>query len=89
MKVVLTDHGKILHKAGALHLFPVKGAGEGDLAFAGHGELEGRTPIGWNQFFPALHKSGLVVVADDEAGTLTLAPEGTALAEATNATQQS
>jgi hypothetical protein len=89
MKVVLTDHGKILHKAGALHLFPVRGTGANDIAFAAHGELEGRTPIGWNQFFPALERSGRVVVADDEAGTLEIAAAGAIPAQTSDAPQQS
>lgn len=89
MKVVITDHGKILHKAGALHVFPVRGAGPDDIGFAAHGELEGRTPIGWQQFFPALHRTGRVVVADDEAGTLEVAAAGSVTPEAPNATQQS
>jgi hypothetical protein len=75
MKVVLTDHGKILHWAGAHHLFPVRGSGgRRDVTFASHGELEGRTPIGWQEFFPVLDAWDLVVVADEEQGTLTLVP---------------
>jgi len=54
MKSILTDHGKILHWAGAHHLFPVRGKDAADIAFASHGELAGRTPIGWHQFFPPL-----------------------------------
>lgn len=69
MKRVLTDHGEILHWMGAHHLFPVRGGSASDLAFAGHGELEGRTPIGWNDFFPALNASRRAVVVDDEGGT--------------------
>jgi hypothetical protein len=88
MKVVLTDHGKILHKAGALHVFPVKGA-TGEIGFAAHGELEGRTPIGWNQFFPDLERSGKVVVADDEAGTIEIADKSVAAGQTSNATQSS
>ena len=75
MKVVLTDHGKILHWAGAHLLFPVRGSGgRSDVSFASHGELEGRTPIGWQEFFPALDARDLVVVADEDAGTLSLVP---------------
>lgn len=74
MKVVLSDHGKILHWAGAHHLFPVRGATLNDVAFASHGALEGRSPIGWQEFFPAIDRTDSVVVADDEAGTLTLVP---------------
>jgi hypothetical protein len=86
MKVVLRDHGKILHWAGAHQLFPAKGAGgDGDISFAGHGALEGRTPIGWNQFFPALERNGKVVVADDEAGTLSVLDSAAAVDTATDA----
>jgi len=75
MKVVLKDHGRILHWAGAHHLFPVRGPGGfTDVSFASHGALEGRTPIGWQEFFPALERSDSVVVADDDEGTLSVSP---------------
>jgi hypothetical protein len=73
MKVVLTDHGKILHWAGAHHLFPVRGTtGPYDVSFASHGELNGRVAIGWNEFFPAVDKSDAVIVADEDEGTLSV-----------------
>ena len=73
MKIVLTDHGKILHWAGAHHLFPVRGsAGPYDVSFASHGALEGRKPIGWQEFFPAIDRSDSVVVADEDEGTMTV-----------------
>lgn len=79
MKVVLKDHGKILHTAGAHHLFPVRGpAGINDVRFASHGALEGATPIGWNEFFPALERGDLCVVADSEEGTLSVVPSSQA-----------
>jgi hypothetical protein len=69
MKRILLDHGQILHWMGAHHMFPVKGAGAGDVSFGSHGALDGKTPIGWNEFFPALAKAKKVVLVDDEAGT--------------------
>jgi hypothetical protein len=70
MKRIVQDHGEILHWAGAHHVFPVRGPGEGDVAFAGHGESEGRKPIGWNEFFPALARAKRVVIVDDDSGTI-------------------
>jgi hypothetical protein len=72
MKRRVDDHGEILHWMGAHHLFPVKDAVTGTVSFAGHGELEGRTPIGWNVFFPALARSGGRVFVDDETGVATV-----------------
>ena len=54
MKRILQDHGHILHWMGVHHMFPVKGATADDVGFGAHGELEGKSPIGWNEFFPAL-----------------------------------
>jgi hypothetical protein len=87
MKTVLKDHGRILHWAGAHHLFPVRGPGGwSDVSFAAHGELEGRTPIGWNDFFPVLDRTDRVVQADDEAGTLTVVSSSVALSPAPTST---
>ena len=69
MKRILQDHGHILHWMGVHHMFPVKGATADDVGFGAHGELEGKSPIGWNEFFPALARGKKVVVVDDEAGT--------------------
>lgn len=69
MKRILHDHGQILHWMGAHQLFPVRGASADEVAFASHGALEGRRPVGWQEFFPALARTGRVVVVDDEAGT--------------------
>ncbi len=66
---ILHDHGQILHWMGAHHRFPVRGPGADDIGFASHGELEGRSPIGWQEFFPVLSRTGRVVRVDDEAGT--------------------
>lgn len=77
MKRTLTDHGHILHWAGAHHMFPVQGPGDA-LGFATHGETEGRTAIGWQVFFPALERSRSLVVVDDEAGTIEVVPEAEA-----------
>src|SRR5262249_47830019 len=77
MKRVVRDHGGILHGAGRLGAFPVRGA-DGRVAFAHHGALEGRTPIGWNVFFPALAAARAVVVFDDEAGDVAVVPEADA-----------
>lgn len=85
MKVVLKDHGKVLHWAGAHHLFPVRGtAGADDVSFASHGALDGRTPIGWQEFFPALDRTEKVVVADDEDGSLTVVGQSAASLSATS-----
>lgn len=73
MKKTLTDHGQILHWMGAHHLFPVQGS-DGKLGFAGHGGLEGRTPIGWQTFFPALRTQNAAVVVDEEEGTAVVVP---------------
>lgn len=72
MKRPVDDHGAVLHWMGAHHLFPVRGASEDDVGFAAHGELEGRTAIGWHLFFPALARSGRRVFVDDETGTATV-----------------
>jgi hypothetical protein len=81
MQRVLNDHGRILHWMGFHHFFPVKGPAPADLGFASHADLAGRTPIGWNEFFPALAAGRKVVVVDDEAGTAVCLPaaETTAL----------
>lgn len=78
MKSVLRDHGHILHWAGGHHLFPVRGPGETDLGFAGHGELEGRKPVGWHVFFSILDDTGKVVVVDDAAGKAEVVTEAQA-----------
>lgn len=81
MKVVLTDHGKILHWAGAHHLFPARGsAGPYDVSFASHGELNGRVAIGWQDFFPALDRTDSVVVADDADGSMVVVTQTAATA---------
>jgi hypothetical protein len=72
MKRPVEDHGEILHWMGAHHLFPVRGASGDDIGFAGHGELEGRTAIGWNVFFPALARARKRVLVDDETGSATV-----------------
>lgn len=78
MKRIIHDHGEILHYSGAHHLFPVQGASADEVSFAAHGELEGRTPIGWNVFFPALARTRKVVLIDDEAGTAQVLPSADA-----------
>ncbi|MFM2151808.1 MAG: hypothetical protein RL199_243 [Pseudomonadota bacterium] len=72
MKRPVDDHGEILHWMGAHHLFPVRGASADDVGFASHGELEGRTPIGWHLFFPALGRTGKRVFVDEETGAATV-----------------
>jgi hypothetical protein len=72
MKRPVHDHGAILHWMGAHHLFPVRGASADDVGFASHGELEGRTPIGWHAFFPALARTHKTVFVDDETGAATV-----------------
>ena len=70
MQRTLTDHGQILHWAGRHERFPVRAA-DGSVGFAGHDdEAEGRTPIGWQEFFPALAKARQAVLVDDEAATI-------------------
>jgi hypothetical protein len=81
MKIVLKDHGKILHWAGAHYLFPVRGSGgPNDVAFASPGGLEGRTPIGWDEFFPVLDRTDQVVIADEEEGTMSVGAPDSLLA---------
>lgn len=75
MKKELTDHGHILHWMGFHRLFPVQAA-DGSLGFAAHGGLEGRKPIGWQEFFPALRAQKGVVVVDEEAGTAAVTQKG-------------
>lgn len=82
MKRVLRDHGEILHEAGRHGAFPVRGA-DGEIGFASHGALEGRRPIGWQDFFPALHAARKVVVVDED-GTLSVVAEGQALARSSD-----
>jgi hypothetical protein len=72
MKHILREHGEILHQTGGRGFFPVRGAEPSDIGFAAHGQLEGRTPIGWNQFFPVFDRRHLAVVVDDEAGTVAI-----------------
>ena len=79
MKRVLRDHGQILHAAGHLSMFPVKGSGPKDLGFAHHGGAEGKTALGWGTWFPQFEAAGLVVVWDQDAGELTTIPEEEAL----------
>lgn len=75
MKKELTDHGHILHWMGFHRLFPVRGT-DGTLGFAAHGELEGRTAIGWQEFFPALRTQNATVVVDEEEGTAVVTQKG-------------
>jgi hypothetical protein len=81
MKRVLRDHGQILHWTGGHHYFPVRGASEADLGFAQHGALEGRTAIGWHQFFPPFDLAEKVLVVDDEDGSLEILTESEAFAK--------
>ncbi len=78
MKRIVKDHGEILHWAGAHHVFPVRGAQADDVSFASHGDTEGRKAIGWHEFFPALMRTGKVVLIDDDAGAATVGAPGEA-----------
>lgn len=80
MKRVLRDHGDIIHWTGGRGFFPVRSE-SGELGFASHGALNGRTPIGWHEFFPVFDKSGFVVVLDEEENTVELMKESDALSQ--------
>ena len=69
-KVATTDHGKIIHFAGAHHLFPV--AKKSDRAqirlSAGDGVADDELRFGWDAFFRAFIDAGMVFVHDDSEG---------------------
>lgn len=74
MKRLLREHGDVLHGAGFRGCFPVRGATRDDIGFATPGRLEGRTPVGWHEFFPVFDRRRLAVLADDADGTFQLLP---------------
>lgn len=80
MKRVLRDHGDIIHWTGGRGFFPVR-TPSGDLEFTKHGQLEGRTPIGWQEFFPPFDQGRFVVVLDEEAETVVVMKEADALSQ--------
>ena len=69
-KQVTNDHGRILHYAGAHHLFPVaKKADRAQIRLAAHDEnLDGEVRIGWDAFFRPFIDRGLVFLHDETSG---------------------
>ena len=69
-KQATTDHGRILHFAGAHHLFPVaKKADPSKIRLAAHDSVEAdEVRIGWDAFFRPFIDGGLVFLHDDSAG---------------------
>ena len=71
-KQTTSDHGRILHYAGAHHLFPVaKKADRTQIRLAAHDEnLEtaGEARIGWDAFFRPFIDRGLVFLHDETTG---------------------
>ena len=69
-KEATTDHGRIIHFAGAHHLFPVaKKSDRAQIRLSAHdavGEDDAR--IGWDAFFRAFIDGGLVFVHDEAEG---------------------
>lgn len=86
MKRVLRDHGDIIHWTGGRGFFPVK-TSSGNLEFARHGQLEGRTPIGWQDFFPPFDRGGFVVVLDEENESVEVVSEQEAQSQLGEAAQ--
>ena len=69
-KTVTEDHGKIIHFAGAHHLFPVAKKGDAKaIRLAGHdGVGEDDVRIGWDKFFRAFIDGGMAFVHDEAEG---------------------
>ena len=69
-KASTEDHGKIIHFAGAHHLFPVaKKADPKAIRLAGaDGVAEDEARIGWDKFFRAFIDGGMVFVHDEAEG---------------------
>jgi len=69
-KQATTDHGRIIHFAGAHHLFPV--AKKSDRAQIRLSSADGVQPddarIGWDGFFRAFIDGGMVFVHDEAEG---------------------
>ena len=69
-KQVITDHGRILHFAGAHHLFPVaKKTDAGQIRLTSHDAVaEDEVRIGWDAFFRPFIDRGLVFLHDEAGG---------------------
>ena len=69
-KQATTDHGVILHYAGAHHLFPVaKKDKASEVRLAGHDDVaEGEVRVGWDGYFRPFIDGGLVFVFDETGG---------------------
>ena len=69
-KQVTTDHGRILHFAGAHHLFPVaKKADAGQIRLTSHDAVaEDDVRIGWDAFFRPFIDRDLVFLHDEAGG---------------------
>ena len=76
-KQVTNDHGRILHYAGAPHLFPVaKKADRAQIRLASHDEnLDSEVRIGWDAFFRPFIDRGLVFLHDETSGQPVTAAE--------------
>jgi hypothetical protein len=69
-KQVTTDHGNILHFAGAHHLFPVAKKADGkSIRLTTHDAVEADdVRIGWDAFFRPFIDRGLVFLHDEATG---------------------
>jgi hypothetical protein len=69
-KQVTTDHGRIIHFAGAHHLFPVaKKSDRAQVRLAAEGEVaEDELRIGWDGYFRPFIDRGLVFLHDETSG---------------------
>jgi hypothetical protein len=69
-KTATKDHGKIIHFAGAHHLFPVaKKAERAQIRLSADDAVaEDETRIGWDAFFRAFIDGGLAFVHDEAEG---------------------
>lgn len=69
-KQATIDHGRIIHFAGAHHLFPVaKKSDRTRVRLAAEGEVaEDELRIGWDGYFRPFIDQGLVFVHDESTG---------------------
>jgi hypothetical protein len=69
-KQITTDHGRILHFAGAHHLFPVARHDDKTRVRLASAETvhEGEVRIGWDAFFRPFIDRGLVFLHDGATG---------------------
>ncbi len=81
-KKATTDHGEIIHYAGAHHLFPVAAA-NGRVRLASRDDVkEGETRVGWPAYFRPFIDHRLVFLYDEAGGqAVTRAEADAALAQ--------